>query len=627
MKTQSASPTQYKCSAIATQILILCSLALASGCGGGTNPGTTAIEAPPVVESAPPSVEPAPVELRALPANLSTDDVPSGTSSLSGFDYLPLEPGSRFTYRNLDSQSLQIHHVSEVVSPSVGSSFRSVLEYPGGGSDAFLSQSFKKTPSGWQYAVSDTDVPVKYRNAAESIVYMPAQLYASGQTRRLTRQGDIGEDLDEDGHVDGFQIVFEQIFRGTQTLSLYGQSVTVAVLESTLTQVFVPSSLEFSTASTVVFQREYFQAGVGLVQSLIRAGSEPAVSTELYDAEIRGAFWRDQLFADGPVLRPRVNLIQQLVYSSTSNRYYAIEANSSNAAQGNAIAIINPSDGSVSRKQIPGVLSKLAISSDGSVMYAGFLDSATIVKLQLPTLSQLATYTFALPPASLLQRPYIESVAVDPLDANRIAAKFSTRASPGAIGIYVIKNGAVEAVFNETASVDTYPATALVANTLFFGTSHELFTAGSEILATEILNRLDVNGALITKSHSRDSSNDSGFHYFDGSGAPRVLNGHFIIKNSLYSASNLSFLRTLPGNECSFVDTFIGCQTLDADARISMQIVDRSTYEVSSNIRLSEDIGSGGSFAKIVAGPLGQIALFTGAGSVLKLIRYPVPPP
>jgi hypothetical protein len=600
-------------------IFLVALISVACG-GGGSNTAATEI-APPV--NAPPVQQ-----SRSIPANLRVDEVPGRVSQLSGFDYLPLPLGSEYTYLETPAVSTVLPrlYASRVFSSRSDPAVRVVVDYPNGGSEPSIAQRYRRTTAGWRYATEDADTPPNYLDALNSIVYIPDRFYESGLVRRSTRQGDIGEDLDGDGLADGFQIIFEQVFRGTQTLSVHGSTVSVAVLETTVTRTVIPTSLEFSTVTAVTHEKEFFQLGVGVVRRSSKFDLDPEATYILDDAQINGLLWRDQLFSDGEVVRPSVNGIAQITYSPTHNRYYAIEQQAIVFPTSNVLAVINPIDASVTRKQFPGILSRFSISSDESVMYVGYRDSPTILKLQLPSLTQLATYTFSLPPASLAERPYVESLAVNPSDSNKIAAKFSTGASPGAVGVYAIADGQVQAVFNETTSANTYPAAELVANSLFFGADDVLYTIGSEILATEILNRLQISGSTITKSHTRNSSNDSGFHYFDSSGMPSVSSGQFIIGKSLYSASDLSLLKTLPGNHCSFLSADrIGCQVTNNDFAISMQTIDRTANQIISTIRLSGSLGIGSEYAKLLPGPQGQIALFT--NSTVRLINLPSPPP
>jgi hypothetical protein len=589
-------------------VIFLLVFLISCGGGGGGSSGGTSVDTT--------------LESRPIPTTLIKDDIPSELTTMSGFDYLPLTPGSSYRYVDI-SQPGQADNivVTEITSSPTDDSLRIVLDYPGGGSISNTSAAYRRAANGWRFSVLDSDAPNILRNAIESIVYLPEKIYAPRQLRKSIRQGSLGEDLDGDSKPDGFQLIFEQIFRGTQTISLYGNTVSVAVFDTTLTQSITPSSLEFSTVSTTLFQREYFQLHIGLIKSIGKADSEPEKSMQLYDAKVDGLLWRDQLFADGRVITISVEYPRQVLFASSHNKYYAIEGAPTRFEAVSSIAIIDPVTGAVTRKSLRAMPSKLAISADQSVMYVGFLNSSDILKLSLPSLSEMVTYTFALPLSSLSQRPHSESIAVDPTDSNKFAVKFTTGASPGAIGVYLVSNGIVQSIFNESSSTSTYPADSLVANTIFFGKSNEILTSGSEILATEVLTRLQISGSTITKTHSRDSSNDSGFHYFSGLRQPAVLGNNFIIRKSLYSTNELSFSRTLPGDECIFLSNdYIGCTTLTSNNTMSLNVVNIISNDIVSTVRLFEYADA---ILQMTKGPLGQLALVHKNGGELKLINAP----
>jgi hypothetical protein len=550
---------------------------------------------------------------RVIPRNSSSDANPTETTTSRGLDLLPLTVGSQYTFRDPTKSGDGTSFRIEVAGSPVDLSRRTVREIAVDLSRSNDQTDYRLTALGWQFVLDDTDFPAKFREAVNSIVYMPSTIYSPGKKRTSIRQGSLEVDLDDDAEPDGFQLIFEQVYLGTQTISLHGNTVTVAVFDTTTTVSIVPTSLENATVTTIEFSREYFQNGYGLIKRISKSDSDPALNDELYDAQLGATSWREQLFSDGRVLSVDIRYPRRVQFSAFSNRYYAIEGASTRFEAQRWIAAIDPDTAAVQRYPVSGMPSALALTVDGSVMYVGFLDTPDIVKLSVPSLAVLATYSFALPAASLSQRPHVSSIAVDPNNPNRIAAALTTGALPGQIGVYIANNGIVESIFNNSATPNLYPA-PVEANTVFFTSSDSLATLGSEILATEMMRLLDIRTTVPTATVSRDSSNDGGFHFFAQDRLPSLNGGNFVLRNSLYSGSDVSLTRVLNGSECIFLSNQrIGCWVFEVGVGTSLNVIDTVTYATVDKLRMRELEPSYGLMTK---GSAGKIAVITHEASL-----------
>jgi hypothetical protein len=580
-------------------LLALFASVLLIACGGGGGAGSGSNESTS--------------SFRVIPSNLSSDSNPTEITSSRGLDLLPLNVGSQYTFRDPTKSGDGTSFRIEVAGSPVDSSRRTVKEIAVNLSRSSDQTDYRLTALGWQFVLDDIDVPAKFREAVSSIVYMPSTLYSPGKKRTSIRQGSLEVDLDDDAKPDGFQLIFEQVYLGTQTISLHGNTVSVAVFDTTTTFSIVPTSLENTTVTTIEFSREYFQKGYGLIKRISKSDSDPQLNDELYDAQLGATNWREQLFSDGRVLTVDVRTPRRVQFSAFSNKYYAIEGASTRFEAQRWIAAIDPDTAAVQRYPVSGMPSALALTADGSVMYLGFLDTPDIVKLSVPSLAVLATYSFALPSGSLTYRPYVTSISVDPSNPNRIAASLTTRALPGSIGIYIANNGIVESIFNNSAAPNLYPAPVEVS-TVFFASSDYLTAFGASGFATEIMRLIDIRTATPSTTASRDSTNDGGFHFFDEDRLPSLNGSSFILRNSLYSASDISLNRVLNGSECIFLSSQrIGCWVFETGVGTSLNVIDTTTYATVDKLRMREFQPSYGLMAK---GSAGKVALITDVGGL-----------
>jgi hypothetical protein len=128
---------------------------------------------------------------------------------------------------------------------------------------------------------------------------------------------------------------------------------------------------------------------------------------------------------DGQVLE--VGLVHnELVYDSLRNKYYA-SVPGSVMGVGNSIASIDPATGQVTHSAAigsePGML---AISADGSALYAGLNGSGELLKLALPSMAEQGRLRF--PSVQFFGHQVAKAIAVSPIDPGVIAVSMKSAA-------------------------------------------------------------------------------------------------------------------------------------------------------------------------------------------------------
>jgi hypothetical protein len=293
---------------------------------------------------------------------------------------------------------------------------------------------------------------------------------------------------------------------------------------------------------------------------------------------------------------------RSLVYDALRNRYYA-SVPGSVPLNGNSIASIDPATGAVSYSQPVGSEpAALAISADGSVLYAGLDGSGDVLRLRLPDMAELGRTR--LPAPELYGQLLAESIAVSPADAGVVAV--STRrvgVSPRHGGVVLIRNG----VLQPTMTQDHTGSNLLT----FGGDGNSVYGFNNE--TTEFgLRRLAVLADGLQEVQVVDAGGSGGFATSALSYSPRGL----LLGRALWQTPDLALLGThaAEGGLCRWhagSARVVCLGTASSGEDRFLTVADPLSFVIQATPVFQTGFGQE-PIAQIVPGPRGQVALRIG---------------
>ena len=351
--------------------LTICVAAWVSACGGGG--GGSAPAGGPL-----------------LPA-VSQDIVPAGAGTdVSARDYFILGPGNVWVYARRIANN-----------PNAGVLTRRVEGLPDAAGYVVVSETDGTEVDTSRQRVTaqglETLDPVGAQGvwpgvyaALPTFIDIPTPFYAAGGTRKVIRQGDIQADVDADGKNDYFRIEITQVFVGFESLSVLGQPTMVAHFRTTFAFTVAATASNAST-TTVGVEDAYLADGLGLVKAE-RTGTAPDGSALFtpYTLDLVSATVNAQTYTvDGRSFELALN--HRGVVFDAARGVFHVSVTAADPAHANQIATINPTTGAVSYSTPVGSgPGPLAVAADGSVLYVGLEGSGEVLKLALPSMTEVA---------------------------------------------------------------------------------------------------------------------------------------------------------------------------------------------------------------------------------------------
>jgi hypothetical protein len=382
----------------------VCALLLA-GCGGGGGSGGDS-------ESGMPPRTPL--------AHLVQDTVPPGSRiDVSADDFFVFVAGDRARYFGSNTSNQSVEVVREVVTGPDGGGRVTVRQtMPSHPAVEALVERWQRRPEGLVALDYLGDgAPAGFRALVGDFLLYPTPFYPAGSIRTAVRQGDLGVDLDGDTHNESFRFEFQQEFAGFETGDRGGRQERRARFRNTVTVTIQPSRRDVAVATAVAREEVVFAAHLGLLSSVTSETINPnAGPTTLGFSLISGTLaGRDVNTAwNAGTTRSIAMRHFDLAYEPVAGYYYAGLAASDTQAPG-AVARIHPGTGVVAYSVGLGAdVRSIAVSADGSTLYAGLQSQAEIVQLSLPDLQVVRR--IALDPGT-----YGYGLAVSPLDPGTFA--------------------------------------------------------------------------------------------------------------------------------------------------------------------------------------------------------------
>jgi hypothetical protein len=562
-----------------------CLLALLAGCGGGGgNEG-------PVMGAEPPPREPLPT--------LSQDILPSGpTADYRSRNYFPMQSGDTWTYdRRPDGVSLGVEMTRSVTSAS-GSDVM-VTESALGQSDSTV---YRRTSDGIVAIAPMADGPASMNQLVGNILeYAEPFPLPQSEPRRVVRQGSTGEDLDGDGRHESFRLELRQTFVGIESVALPGgyRFENVARFHNVLALTLVPSDGRRNPQTVTSTEEAWWAPNVGLIRAeRSEVDSSGEQITQPYTLVLTGGTvgGSDVMARTGRALSVPL-LHHALVYDATRSRYYASVAGSV-PVHGNQIAIVNPSDGSVSYsgRAVGSQPSALALHPSGTALYVALAGTGEVVKLSLPDLVEV--WRVRLPSSGIFGQWLPQSLAVSPTDVDVVGVSLADIGGSTHGGVALIRNG----VLQPRMTPEHFGSTIVT----FGGDGSTLY--GFNNRTTEYgLRRMTVLADGLQEAQLVAGSGDFGTRVLDW--MPQGL----LLNRSLYRASDLAAI----GN----VDVEGSCRAHRVPNRLvctrsgvyhtntsELAVVDATTQVILRTLTFGFAL-QGGSLSEIVPGAPGQLAL------------------
>jgi len=346
-----------------------------AACGGGGGGGTET-NVPP----------------RTPLAHVVQDTVPAGARvDVSGDDFFPFVAGDRATYFGSNALGQAVEVVREVVSGPDGAGRVTVRQtMPSHPTEETLVERWQMRPEGLVALDYLGDgAPTGFRALVGDFLLYPTPFYQPGSVRTSVRQGDLGVDLDGDSQNESFRFEFSQLFVGFESGTRGGRAERRARFRNSVTVTIQPSRRDIAAASASSHEEVLLGAhlgliGVGAAESTNGGPVANTVSFTVISGTLAG---RDiNLAWNAATMRSVALLHFDLVYEPVHGYYYAGLASGHLAAPG-AIARIHPATGAIAYSAGLGAdVRSVAVSADGSTLYAGLQSRAEVVRLSLPDL-------------------------------------------------------------------------------------------------------------------------------------------------------------------------------------------------------------------------------------------------
>ena len=553
---------------------------LLAGCGGGGGGASTREPLPPLSQD-------------VLPAGARIDRI--------ALDHFADQPGNTWTYDSTDTFNPGTSVVTRTASAGVGGD---VVITETGGADAF-SEIWRRTAEGLLQIQPLADLGIGGgADVPSSLLLYPEPFYPVGAQRQMIRQGSLGADLDGDGQADSFRIDIRQVLVGFESVTLPSGTLADVAHFRNVTRITVqPSDPEVDTVTLEGTEDSWWAPGIGLVRA-VRAVSDGA------GTPIGGV---QTLVLTGGTVRGRTLFLPEpdgtltvvalaLVYDSGRNHYYP-SVRGSVPLHGNSIASIDPATGAVSYSgPVGSEPAALAISADGSVLYAGLDGSGDVLRLRLPDMVELGRTR--LPAPDFYGQLLAESIAVSPADPGVVAV--STRRvgiSPRHGGVVLIRDDVLQPTMTQDHTG---------SNLLTFGSDgNSVYGYNNE--STEFgLRRLAVLADGLQEVQVVDAGSSSGFSQTTLSYSPRGL----LLGRALWQTPDLALLGThaAEGGLCRWHEgsaRVVCLGTASSGEDRFLTVADPLSFVVQATPVFRTGYGQE-PIAQIVPGPRGQVALRIG---------------
>jgi hypothetical protein len=597
--------------------LVIAACLLLSACGGGGGGGGGAgSNAPPFPTT-------------------SEDQLPPGTRiDVSTKNLFQMGAGDSWTYTKLDKSGNLVGTASRQVTSGPDASGRvSITDYDGGSSTTTYIVSadglLDPSPLG-------SGVPASAANIVGAIFEYATPLYPVGAERKHVRSGPWGQDLDGDGIGESFRYEFTQVFLGFETAQFSGVFTLkdVAHFSNVFKVTLRPTAPGNTDYAITVSEETWFAPGLGLVKALRSVVDSDGVTldqphTLLFSSGyIAGVNWNisapppvlDGSFVDVPLAH------NALVYDSVRNVYYA-SVPGSVIGNGNRIATIEPVTGQVSYSAPVGSEPKaLALAADASVLYVGLDGSGDVVKLALPSMTELGRAKLVSDP--FFGQSHAETIAVSPADATVVAVSMAwSGVSPRHAGAALLRDMVMQPKRTQVHTGSNLVAFD-AAGAKVYGLNNETTEFGLrriQVLADGLVQELVVAAATSFATSALGFANN------------RVIAG-----STLYDAPALTAAGVISGaTDCvpGRSSALLLClRTADfSTGRGSLLIADSGTFVIKASLLYALSEPFAGTSRRLVEGPAGQVAIgypVSGSGSVSKirlfssaqLLTPPTPP-
>lgn len=428
-------------------------MVLLSACGGGGSAATNSA----VPEGSQASEEKGnqASEEEGNPSSIATESEPVGPRvDLVADGYLPFASGSTWSYSRLDSNGGEIDTLNRSFQIAGSNSTADLLQYTNEDSSGSHNTYYVKTRDGL-YVNFDGSAPYP-SGASHEIGYIREYafpFYAEGENRVIVREGTWDEDIDGDGKYERYRFEYTQVYRGLESLALpWNSSATAARLTNSYRLIVTTSKSPSQKLGSVWTQEEYLAKGIGTVkivehtEDLLGNTIVPTETFVIKSATINGITHdaTTQPASGFSTSIFKINLTHNdLAYDAVHDRYYA-SIPSSSQAHGNTIASIDPQTGAVTYSaDVGGDPSTLTVSADGKYLYVGLVGATQVVKLALPSLSEVArielgSSRFDFGETSYAPN-YAESIAVSPVNSDIVAISLWNKGmSPRHAGVILV---------------------------------------------------------------------------------------------------------------------------------------------------------------------------------------------
>lgn len=424
-------------------------LLLLAACGGGGG------GAPAPAPSPAGPRDPLPVVTQDLnPAGARLD--------LRNRNYFAGAPGDRWTFSQVGQDSTVVTVTRSVAGAASGPD----LIVTESTADQTDENRYRRTAEGLLAVMPlSGQVPDAMNQRVGDLLEYPEPFYPVGSTRRMIRQGPMGEDIDGDGVLDSFRLEVTQQLVGFESVSLFNGSVVpeAAHFHNVWTLTLQGSDRRNEPDTAVFIEDAWWAPRIGLVQARRASAEASAVTTApIYTLTLTAGnvAGRDVFGPDGTLLVVPLTH-NAVVHDPVRQRYYAtLPADGTN--QGNRVATIDPRNGDITYG--PQALGAdpfaMVINADASALYVGLKGDGQVVKLRLPDFAELWRVTLPAPPAGGQWLP--ERLAVSPTGDDVVAVSMRrTGSQVRHAGVALIRDGVLQ---------PRMTAPGLGANLLAFGT-------------------------------------------------------------------------------------------------------------------------------------------------------------
>jgi hypothetical protein len=550
---------------------------------------------------------------RAPLPQLSQDTVPQGARiSVDADDFFAVAANDSALYSAYPAQSGPLIEVRREVTqgPDAQGRFTLTESVPTQPSIEVAVERWQRRAEGlFQLNVTGDDAPTGFTALVDDLLVYPTPFYPVGSVRTLVRQGGLGADLDGDGVEESFRFEFRQEFVGFETGIRGGRVERRARFRNRVALIIQPSAVEVPVVTSELTEEAVFAAHTGMISSVRTAtinggnildhhGPGSLVSGILNGRDIETAW-------NGGSTRHIAMRHHDVKFEPVTGFYYAgLSARDATAPA--TVARIDPSTGIVVYSApLGGDVRSIAVSSDGTTLYAGVFQRSEIVRMSLPDMQ--VQQRIAMPDST-----WAFGLAVSPADPGTFAYYTDHfGASQDNSGIRLVRNGVIQALAPGSLGVRAEDTTWPVAfspdgaSVFMFG----LTNAGRGIIRIPVV--ADGLGTQVqvttTTTLGRSLSWTSG----------RLLAG-----NSLFDFPSMALVGAAADTKLQ------GCVALQGSRRwackadvvnmgLRVGVVDGDTYALVPDGYvpigpLPAGSNTGGTVVRVTPGPMGQVAVMVG---------------